>query len=230
MIKHFERNIVGSDFVAGDLHGFFHLLEEAMFEVNFNPAVDRLFTPGDLINKGPFSEQVVHYLNESWFHASLGNHEECVLLNYTGQYSDAELAKSSGLWYVNLPRSRKEIIAEALQQLPLGMEVETNFGLVGLVHAEVMRDDWHYFKQCAMEIKSKRDFARVAAAALWDKERIRTHRQNLVRGVAHVYVGHAPQTEIKTLGNVSYIDAGLYKGGKLELIPITHFARFSKGI
>lgn len=225
-IQHFERNTLGQDFVAGDLHGHFHLLEMEMKRVGFNTATDRLFATGDLVNKGQFSGQVLRYLDYPWFFSVMGNHELVVVENCIGQCSDAELAKSGGMWYVNLPRLNKEKIAEQLQKLPLGIEVETNFGLIGLVHAEVMRDDWYYFVQCAREIQNQRDFTRVAATALWERQRIRNHSRVVVQGVTHAYVGHAPQPQILTLGNVSYIDSGLYKGGSLNLIPISHFTQF----
>lgn len=222
-IKRFDKNTVGKDWITGDLHGHFHLLETKLREIGFNFATDRLFTPGDLINRGPFSNQVLHYISQPWFHASLGNHEHLAIQFAAGQYSEAELAKCGGQWLVNLTWDKRMAYAEKLQMLPMAMEVETEYGMIGLVHAEVMRDDWQYFKQCVSEIKTQRDFQRIATPALWERERIKTYRQNLVAGILHVYVGHSPQNNVITLGNVSYIDSGLYKGNDIRILPITHF-------
>jgi serine/threonine protein phosphatase 1 len=224
-IQHFERNTRGVDWTVGDIHGHFDMLEGKLKAVGFNPDVDRLIATGDLINRGPYSYQAKHYIeNEPWFYSVLGNHEQTLLENCMGQYSDPEFARHGGSWYIGLKRSEKEAIAQAIQTLPLGIQVETIKGPVGIVHAEVLRDDWHYFVQVASEIKSQQDYLRVASTTLWSRDRIHTLRNNRVQGIAHVFVGHTPHEQIRTLGNVSYIDGGAYKpNGGLNVIPITQF-------
>jgi serine/threonine protein phosphatase 1 len=224
-IQHFARNEVGCDFCAGDIHGHFDMLEAKLKAIGFNPDTDRLFAAGDLINRGPYSNQVTHYLeNEPWFHSVLGNHEQLLLEVLVGQYSEPEFAKNGGSWFLGLRREEKEAIARVIEKLPLGIQVETKKGIVGIVHAEVPKDDWHYFVQLTREIQTQRDYLRVSSSALWARDRIKTLRNNAVAGIAHVFVGHTPHEQIRTLGNVSYIDGGTYKPhGKLNVIPITQF-------
>lgn len=49
------ENQNGRDFVVGDIHGHFAMLNELMEVVAFDRNVDRLFAVGDLIDRGPNS-------------------------------------------------------------------------------------------------------------------------------------------------------------------------------
>lgn len=68
-------NTSGTDFVVGDLHGCFQLLDALLIQVRFDPARDRLFSVGDLIDRGPDSLACLQLLQEPWFFAVAGNHE-----------------------------------------------------------------------------------------------------------------------------------------------------------
>ena len=45
-------NRTGRDFVVGDVHGCFRTLEQALGQVGFDRERDRLFSVGDLVNRG----------------------------------------------------------------------------------------------------------------------------------------------------------------------------------
>ena len=51
-VRRFPRNADGRDFVVGDLHGMYAVLERALESVGFAPDRDRLFSVGDLIDPG----------------------------------------------------------------------------------------------------------------------------------------------------------------------------------
>ena len=51
-----KANKVGRDFVVGDVHGMFDRVAQALTKVQFNPSRDRLFSVGDLIDRGPQSD------------------------------------------------------------------------------------------------------------------------------------------------------------------------------
>lgn len=70
-----KQNLVGRDFVIGDLHGCTLALEELLNHVRFDKSKDRLFSVGDLVDRGPDSIGALALLNERWFFAVLGNHE-----------------------------------------------------------------------------------------------------------------------------------------------------------
>lgn len=71
----FTPNTAGRDFVVGDLHGCFGLLMLALDKLAFDFKRDRLFSVGDLIDRGEQSEQCLKLLDEPWMHAIAGNHE-----------------------------------------------------------------------------------------------------------------------------------------------------------
>ena len=64
----FSFNDSGRDIVVGDVHGCFRTLERALSAVAFDPSADRLFGVGDLVNRGPYSEKAIEWL-EQWFEA-----------------------------------------------------------------------------------------------------------------------------------------------------------------
>jgi Calcineurin-like phosphoesterase len=79
-LKTVEANIDGRDFVVGDLHGCFDELGFLLKHIKFNPTTDRLFSTGDLMDRGPKSLECVSLLNKTWFYPVLGNHEDILLI------------------------------------------------------------------------------------------------------------------------------------------------------
>ena len=58
MIKRFGRNTLGRDFAVGDIHGCYSRLQAALETVGFCRKSDRLFSIGDLVDRGAESERV----------------------------------------------------------------------------------------------------------------------------------------------------------------------------
>lgn len=79
LVKHVPRNEIGRDFVVGDIHGCFDALRYAMFGVVFDESKDRLFSVGDLVDRGNQSEESIDWIAQPWFHAVRGNHEEMAI-------------------------------------------------------------------------------------------------------------------------------------------------------
>lgn len=79
LIRYLPANEAGRDFVVGDLHGCWVMLDRLLARAGFDPAVDRLFSVGDLIDRGPDSMGCLALLQEPWFHAVRGNHEAMLL-------------------------------------------------------------------------------------------------------------------------------------------------------
>lgn len=74
--KSYPPNEHGDDFVVGDLHGHRQALMEELTRQGFDPARDRLFCTGDLIDRGPDSFGTLGLIFEPWFHFVRGNHED----------------------------------------------------------------------------------------------------------------------------------------------------------
>lgn len=124
-------NTKGRDLVVGDLHGHRSLLEAELERLNFDPLCDRVFSVGDLINRGPESFASLALIEEKWFHAVLGNHE-LMLLNHLDYYSSRihsrkAFANGNGQWLSDAAARNKKLLrklADRLAELPLALHVE----------------------------------------------------------------------------------------------------------
>ena len=70
-----STNQFGRDLVVGDVHGCFRTLHRALREVGFDPDRDRLFGVGDLVNRGPHSEDALAWIEDRFHSVTLGNHK-----------------------------------------------------------------------------------------------------------------------------------------------------------
>ena len=78
-IRYLPTNTQGRDLIVGDLHGHRQTLWAALDALGFDPAVDRVISVGDLVDRGPDSPGCLSLLEEPWFHAVKGNHEDLML-------------------------------------------------------------------------------------------------------------------------------------------------------
>jgi bis(5'-nucleosyl)-tetraphosphatase (symmetrical) len=64
-------------YAIGDLQGCFHSFIKLLAACRFDPARDRLWLVGDLINRGPHSLEVLRWLyaHQRCITAVLGNHD-----------------------------------------------------------------------------------------------------------------------------------------------------------
>ena len=76
IVRHGPNDTGGRDLVVGDIHGYFDTLEHALDRLKFNPAADRLFAVGDLIDRGPQSAAALEWLVADRIAAVRGNHDQ----------------------------------------------------------------------------------------------------------------------------------------------------------
>jgi serine/threonine protein phosphatase 1 len=214
-IQNFPINAKGRDFAVGDIHGYFSRLEEALRKVDFDAEADRLFSVGDLIDRGPECTRVLEFLDKPWFHAVRGNHED-----YACRYETVDESiwlRNGGAWFMALPTSEQSTIAARLRKLPFCMQVETHRGSIGIVHADVPFNDWAKM-QANLHSKKARTFC------MWSRKRLETSDDRIVRGVRAVVVGHTPLKKMTLLGNVYHIDTTGWKpdeGGYFTLLDLS---------
>lgn len=224
-VARFGANATGRDFVVGDLHGMFRLLDHLLERVAFDAGRDRLFSVGDLCDRGPASDQVLGYLQQPWFHACLGNHGDMLLSALRGGDKSAEALwrMNGGDWGLALDRPRQRLMVGAFSSLPLAMEVDTpDAGHVGIVHAEVPPAmDWPDFI-AGLEAGD----AGIRNHALWGRSRISalasgTAAETVV-GVDLIFCGHTILGEPRRFGNIFYLDTGAFLcgRGRLSLVEI----------
>ena len=139
----------GRDFVVGDLHGCLDLLEEQLERQQFDTQRDRLFSVGDLIDRGPDSLGCLRLLRQSWFHAVVGNHEG-MLLNYFSlrnsyPHKSTVLLLNGGDWVTRLESNEQEELREDLLprvlSLPYVITVEDELETFHVAHAELLLND-----------------------------------------------------------------------------------------
>lgn len=212
-ILRFEKNQVGRDLVVGDIHGHFSKLQLALDAVDFDPARgDRLFSVGDLVDRGPESSLVLEWLDKPWFRAVQGNHEDMAIRwGLPGCRMDPEsYARNGGAWNIGNTKPERLAISDALSALPLAIEVETAEGLVGIIHAEPT-EDWDELRAILQDQAIPRSRLRqLRECLLWDRSRVEEGYQSVIKGLRAAVVGHTPVKRPGWLGNVLYIDTGAW--------------------
>ncbi|MCY1411742.1 Serine/threonine-protein phosphatase 1 [compost metagenome] len=220
LIRHIERNTIGRDFAVGDIHGYFTLLQAALDAVKFDPARDRLFSVGDLVDRGPESDQVLDWLTRPWFFSVQGNHEDIVARYVRERHIGAgHYLALGGAWLMGLPTLEQQEIAAQLADLPVAIEVETEGGLVGLVHADCPVPSWPMLRAAlcslgAPDVVHADLLSHIVAMCQWSRTRIDTSDKSEVDGIRAVVVGHTPVRRPVLLGNVYHIDTGAWLPGE----------------
>lgn len=207
-VKRLPANGNGQDFVVGDIHGHFDTLEALLNDAEFDRARDRLFSTGDLIDRGPDSTKALWYLQRPWFHCVLGNHEQLLLQSAVDNELSANWQMfNGGAWWTATDTETRERFLRDLPELPLVLEIETEEGVVGIVHADVPGDNWGDFV-AAVEAGD----TEVCDRALWSRDRIylavADGDPGEVSGIREIIVGHTPVQRPISFHNVTYLDTG----------------------
>lgn len=118
-------NSLGRDFIVGDLHGSYKQLMKKLEAVKFDGQFDRLFSVGDLIDRGEDSVACLELLKQPWFYAVMGNHE-VMFLQYLrlipeGYSSARDFIQNGGHWYFELPFDKQAYVQEELAPLVLAL-------------------------------------------------------------------------------------------------------------
>lgn len=212
-VLYLPLNEKGRDFIVGDIHGMFHLLDQALEEVQFDPAVDRLISVGDLINKGPHPERCLEFLEKPWFFAVRGNHEGWFIRDFKNGLlpvtEDTAPLLKRFKWVFNQSAQKVGDMRDAFDALPFAIEFETKAGTFGVVHADIpFGMDWQTFKQ-----KLEENDPDVLYTAVMGRERVNTGNTSGVSGLVREFSGHTAQTEgVTKLGNCFIVDTGaVYK-------------------
>lgn len=208
MVQRVAKNEKGRDFIIGDIHGCFTKMGQALRSVGFNPdAGDRLFSVGDLVDRGPESIHAVDFIAQDFVYAVQGNHEDMAIRWPNGYMDWGNYAANGGSWMIALDKETQRQVSDALSTLPIAIELETDNGLVGIVHAECPFAVWQDFT-AALEDESmsaqKQDA--IISATQWARTRIQMADDSMVDGVRAVVVGHTPMRNMTSLGNTLFID------------------------
>jgi len=210
-----NANRDGRDFLVGDLHGMYEDFRRALDARGFDPARDRVISVGDLVDRGPDSPACLKLLEEPWFHAVRGNHEQLMLDALDGREDPALWALNGGDWAgrADLEGALAGSLARA-RALPWAITLETaDGGGVGIVHAEYPRADW-------AEIEAACESETDCRAMLWGRGVIRGGVPVRTANAALTVHGHTPVERPVRLGNALFIDTGAVYGGRLTLLTL----------
>jgi serine/threonine protein phosphatase 1 len=224
LFRRLAANSKGRDLAVGDIHGHFARLQRCLDAVGFDPLVDRLFSVGDLVDRGPHSEQALHWLAQPWFHPVQGNHEALAITYLRGGRLDLDMYRAAGGgWFLDLPSSEQLRFVEVFANLPLALEVPTEAGLIGLLHADSPFADWPTLRR---RLQAEDD-PQVREVCQWSRRRLKEGDTQRVQGLAALLVGHTPVLQVKQLGNVWHLDTGGWSSGHFSLLDMNRLVLLS---
>lgn len=180
---------------------------EALSYVGFDTAKDRLFSVGDLIDRGPKSLQCLKLLDAPWFFAVRGNHEQMMIDWALGQRFPL-WQKAYGMWTRDMDTAEISAWVERLMRLPISMTVKGNSYSVGICHAEPCGFDW------AAMISDNGCFQQM----MWGRKVLKGEVDpRPVKGVDITLHGHTPIPHVRNVGNRYFLDTGAGMGDRLTV-------------
>ncbi|KWU17927.1 metallophosphoesterase [Burkholderia cenocepacia] len=225
-----SRNWRGRDFVVGDLHGCYSMLRRALSGIGFDETVDRLFSTGDLIDRGPEPLECLRLLEEPWFFAVVGNHER-MLRSRVGSgerlRTRVQAAFHSGEWLPALSGTqRAELIrlAGLIGGMPGVLEVESGKNSFFVVHAQ--RPFIDRSPMSDVEFRSKGADSTYLEATTWGRQLFHVHASHIASGLPLetglveiepsdgerlTYVGHSIVKYPTRVGSHVFLDGGAYR-------------------
>lgn len=213
-VKLFQTNKHGRDFVIGDLHGCYDDFLCVLEKLDFNKEKDRMFSVGDLVDRGPKSLECAQLVLEPSFFAVQGNHEQIMLdaVRSNDPYKLHCWFMCGGGWWEtakNGDSSKLEGVVEAIALLPLVIIVGENENQFKIVHAELpdyattqMIMQWQFSAQEENNMLWGR-------SKIFQRDYLQQHVSNEnIWNQSLVYCGHTPIQDPLLVKNHLYIDGG----------------------
>lgn len=214
-------NDCGRDFIVGDIHGCTDAFWKLCREVEFDPECDRMFSVGDLIDRGPDSVGALELLQNPWFFATRGNHEQLMLdaLVTMGTSEVEQWFGNGGEWANNLPAEQIDDFARIIAELPIVIAVGTGPGRFNVVHAELP-----VFGDSTID-RGLLGHGQIREA-LWGRNIVRGRIPLRIEALSRTYCGHTPIDDIRFFDSHVFIDTGacfegLFERGRLTVVQHT---------
>ena len=240
----YSVNSLGVDYICADIHGHFSILDSLLRKVGFDASKDRLFSLGDLIDRGDESEKALRYLQYPWFHAILGNHELMLMKAY--ESDDPQVYEWwyywGGDWAESLSKAQLKPYYDAFKRLPVAIELSLrDQRKVGLVHAQLPSPlSWDtvqdQLSRIPQEVSNPDSYdgkasidTRLITEMLWAKTQVygsEKERAKIkpVQAIDHVFHGHSiVYYKPETISNRTFMDLGSYETGEIGFIDPVEF-------
>ncbi|ELA3171484.1 metallophosphoesterase [Klebsiella pneumoniae] len=201
--------------VCGDLHGCYTNLMSSLDKAGFDPVQDLLVSVGDLIDRGQESFECLDLINQPWFRAVRGNHEQMMLDAITGTGSFGHWMSNGGGWWHSLDYEqdmRLKSLLPKVAELPLIIEVEKGGKKFVICHADYPHEEYEYGKPVDSQ------------QAIWSRERISLSIDGFsssISGADLFIFGHTPALQPMRIKNQLYIDTGAVFNGNLTLYELS---------
>ncbi|HKT94451.1 MAG TPA: metallophosphoesterase [Paraburkholderia sp.] len=213
LVQHHAANLAGRDFVVGDLHGCVEALRYLLREVEFDTAHDRLFSVGDLVDRGEREqcEQALALLDKPWFYAVLGNHEDALCAVAEGRMPRNRWYGIGGGWAQGVRDAELVHYAQRLRQLPLARVVGEGEKRFNIIHAEFFGDD--------AALDSGQFDSEVRERMLWGRDLVLGTGDPTRHALSLTFCGHTPVREVRQIGSQVFIDTGAFiTEGRLTMV------------
>lgn len=212
------QRINGADWrniwVVGDLHGCYTNLMNRLDEVGFEADKDLLISVGDMVDRGTENVECLDLINQPWFRAVRGNHEQMMIDGLSEHGNVNHWIANGGSWFFYLDYE-KEVLAKALvykaAQLPLIIELVTGDRKVVICHADYPHDEYAFDKPVPEEM------------VIWNRERVSNAMDGVVSEItgADLFIfGHTPARNPLKYANQMYIDTGAVFCGNLTMVQV----------
>lgn len=203
LVQRFERNGNGRDFVVGDLHGCTAEFRELRRAVQFDASIDRVFSVGDLCDRGPDSIGALGLLYEPWFHAVRGNHEQMMVEALLGDADPGLWVYNGGGWAAGLSPEEDGVLRDLLprvRDLPLVMVVGEGAHRFNVAHAQFVGTDGDIDGGVVNELLT-----------LWGRDVVQGKVPTFTgEALSPTYCGHTILRDIARKSSHIFIDTGAF--------------------
>jgi serine/threonine protein phosphatase 1 len=221
VVRWHPANKAGRDLIVGDIHGCVDALRFLLAELAFDPARDRLFSVGDLVDRGTDSIAAIELLDKPWFYPVLGNHEDALCAVVDGKMQRHAWYSMGGAWASSVSDEHLAMMAAKLARVPLVRIVGDGPTRFNVLHAEFFGSDADlevaYFPE------------NIRHQLLWGRSlMLGNGRATSQRGLSPTYCGHTPTKSIRQIGSQIFIDTGAYiDDGRLTIVEAGTDRRWS---
>mgnify|MGYP000023537312 CR=1 FL=1 len=209
--------------VIGDIHGCFNTLKELYSQVKAKYPDIEVYSVGDLVDRGNFSCEVIHFCISNNIHVCLGNHDYMFL-----QYFREPFSSMARAWvynghiatlnsYKNNPKCLEPHL-EYVENLKLFYNTKDAF----ICHAGISKVYKKYFKEYKLDGSQDVFIEKVLSQELESDNSVIWVRENLINIGKMQIIGHTRRFEIMhdKNANVYYIDTGCAYGNKLTAVVV----------
>jgi serine/threonine protein phosphatase 1 len=237
---HLPVNTQGHDYIVGDLHGNKYKLGRLLIYIRFDPEIDRLFSVGDLIDRGPNSIECAELIYKDYFYPVMGNHELMMIESIIGNDSQHRQCwvDNGGEWHQSHTIEEMTQLAHDLSVNPMIISVGEDEHRFNIVHAELY--DYNYQTDELNPIDNswidEWKFTRAQEDnLLWGRNIIDMHWSFITRTprisrnqfhsnkLSTTYVGHSTYgtKNVVQIQQHVYLDSGCCYGGPLSIASPT---------